>query len=442
MRVPHVVLAIVAAATAAAFALASAGSPANAGLAWSTPAALPTCGAPTDPRVVFPYRTPNIATGPGAIVWLGSGCRTGRPTLDAAVLSADAPGPPRSLTTVPLTSFAALAGTTRGQLVALAAAGGRALLGDGFATQGFTRLRKLGGSDSPVATQTGFIGDVDVATVSGSEILVRAQRHYMRRFGRAVAIRAGREPPTALAIGMDYRADRLIVWDERGEIYARYVTNDNHVKRLQRLGPAGYDPQISTVLSDDDRAFVIWTEEPAPGSAGTARILVAHSAVGPRFHRTRMLASFTESAMSRLPPGAVAAERLSSEGVALLWPARASSGDLVLDAAPARQYGVLAPRVIAIAGEDVHLGAVATGPRTERGALREAAPPGSASRALFAVRSNVVRDPGGLGFGALVELARPGPNSAPAIAVDPESDAAIAAWQSGAGIYWARGTPN
>jgi len=98
--------------------------------------------------------------------------------------------------------------------------------------------------------------------------------------------------------------------------------------------------------------------------------------------------------------------------------------------------------VIAIAGEDVHLGAVATGPRNELVALLEAAPQGSASRALFAVRSNVVRDPGGLGFGALVELARPGPNSAPAIAVDPESDAAIAAWQSGAGIYWARGTPN
>jgi len=442
MRVPLVVLAVAAAATAAAVVLASAGSPANAGLAWSTPTPLPTCGSPSDPHVVFPARAPNIATGPGAIVWLGSGCPTGSSTLDAAVLRADVPGPPRSLTTVPVAGFAALAGTTQGQLVALAAAGGRPLLGEGPATQAFARLRKLAGSDSPVATQTGFIGDVDVATVSGSEILIRAQRHYMHRFGRAVAIRAGREPPAALAIGMDYRADRLIVWDERGEIYARYVTNDNHVKRLQRLGPAGYDPQISTVLSDDDRAFVIWTDEPAPGSAGTARILVAHSAIGPRFHRARALASFPESASSRLPSGAVAAERLSSEGVALLWPARSSAGDLVLDAAPARQYGVLAPNVIAIAGEDVHLGAVATGPRNELVALLEAAPQGSASPAIFAVRSNVVRDPGGLGFGALTELARPGPDSAPAIAVDPESDAAIAAWQSGAGIYWARGTPN
>ena len=309
MRVPLVVLAIAAAAIAAAFALASAGAPANAGLAWSTPAPLRTCGAPTDPRVVFPYSAPNVASGQGAIVWLGSGCPTGSPTLDASLLSADAPGAPRSLTTVPLSDFAALAGTTRGQLVALVGARGRALLGDGFATHGFTRLRTLVGSDSPVASQTGFIGDVDVATVSGNEILVRAQRHYMRRFGRAVAIRAGREPPTALAIGMDFRADRLIVWDERGEIYARYVTNDNHVKRLQHLGPAGYAPQISTVLSDDGRAFVIWTDEPAPGSAGTARILAAHSAVGPRFHRTRALASFPSQRLpacrrGRSPPNA------------------------------------------------------------------------------------------------------------------------------------------
>ena len=98
--------------------------------------------------------------------------------------------------------------------------------------------------------------------------------------------------------------------------------------------------------------------------------------------------------------------------------------------------------MIAIAGEDVHLGAVATGPQTSSSPCSRPRRRSTASPALFAVRSNVVRDPGGLGFGALVELAPSGPNSAPAVAVDPDSDTAIAAWQSGAGIYWARGTPS
>jgi hypothetical protein len=441
-RVVLVALAVAAVAAAAAVALGSSSAPAATGLDWSAAATLPTCGAPVDPRVVFPESAPNVGTGPGAIAWLGSRCPTGTTTLDAAVLSGDEPGPPRALTAGPLASFEALAGTTHGQLVAVVGAGGRALLGEGLAEAGFAGLRSLTGSDALVATQTGFIGDVDVATVAGADILVRAQRHFMRRFGRAVRIRAGARPPSALAIGMDFRADRLIVWDEQGELYARYVTNRGHVKREQRLGPAGSDPQISVVLSDDDRAFVIWTDEPPVGSAGIARVLVAHSAVGPRFHGVQTLASFPESATVRLPAGAVAAVRLSSEGVALLWPARSASGELVLDGASARQYGVLRPRVVAVAGMDVHLGAVASGPRNELVALLEVEAHDSGAQAIYAVRSNVVRDPGGLGFGAPVELARPGANFTPAVAVDPETDAVIAAWQSGTAIDWARGTPS
>jgi hypothetical protein len=445
-----IVLGLALAATATALALSST-SELPAGLSWSPATALASCGAATTPRIAFPDSAPNAASGPGALVWLGDACSSGAPSLDGAVLRADVPQRPAALSVRPLARFAALAGTTQGQLVALAGAGGRAILAEGRATRRFAILEPLAGSDSPVAIQTGFIGDVDVATVArtarGYAIVIRAQRHFRHRFGRAIRIPAGRAAPTALAIGMDYRADRLIVWDERGELYARYVTNANHVKARQRLGPAGYAPQIAAVLSDDDRAFVIWTDEPAPGTPGTARVLLAHSAVGPHFHHHTTLASFPESATLRLTAPAVAAERLSSEGVALIWPALGHSGRLVLDAAAALSTGrVRTPNVVSIAGRDVRLGAVATGPDNEFVALLEVAPRTSSGfdashQAIFAIRSNVVADPGGLGFGALTQLAPPGPNSAPAVAIDPASDHALAAWQVGsASIDWSLGS--
>jgi hypothetical protein len=49
---------------------------------------------------------------------------------------------------------------------------------------------------------------------------------------------------------------------------------------------------------------------------------------------------------------------------------------------------------------------------------------------LLTTRSNEVRDPGGLGFGPLTQLAAAGPNSDPAVAVDPDTDTAVAAWQT------------
>ena len=263
MRVPLVVLALVAAATAAALRLPQAGSPAQRrpGVEHARDAA--DLRQPEPATVVFPDSAPTVGTGPGAIVWLGSGCPTGPPTLDAAVLRTDAPGPPRSLTTVPLTRFAALAGTTAGQLVALAGAGGRALLGDGFATQGFARLRSLPAPTPWSRPSTYFRSRHPMwGGHPPAEIVTRAQRHYMRPFGRAVAIRAGRG--TARLHSRSAWTTALtaeIVQDERGEMDVCYVTNDNHVKRLgKRPGLAGaISTDLRRFFSDDDRAFYIWT---------------------------------------------------------------------------------------------------------------------------------------------------------------------------------------
>jgi hypothetical protein len=435
----------------AALALVPAGGRAS-GQSWSAATRLDTCAAATQPKVVFPFSSPNTRSGEGAIVWLGSSpsCTdrgSGARTFDIAALhSDDSPVAPRPLTTgaAAATNLAAplyTAATTHGQIVAIAAAGdGAPMLGDGFARSGIAELQTLGGSDELVATMDGFIGDVDVATVvrapsaPGYEIELRAQRHYSSAFGRALYLPVGSGTVTALAIGMDFRADRLVVWAQGGRIWAQYVTNGGRIKPRQLLGPSGYAPQISAVLSDDDHAFVLWTDEPPLGVVGPTSVYLAHSGFGPTFHRATVLAAFTQAPGVRLTPGAVAAERLSSEGVALLWPAM-TGGNYVIDAAGATQTGVLAPSVLAQAGQDLRLGAVATGPQNEIVVLVEDAPRTTAGfdqsrQELLATRSNEVRDPGGLGFGPLTEIAPSASNSDPSVGVDPDTDSAVAAWQT------------
>ena len=161
-----VALGLAAAAAAAVLALSAGGAaPQPTGLSWSPAALLHTCGAASTPRVVFPASAPNVRSGPGAIVWLGAACPSGGPrTLDAAPLAGDAPQSPASLTHRPLDRFAALAGTTQGQLVAVVNSDFMPLLGEGRASRSFARLEPLRGTTDSVATQTGFIGDVDVAT--------------------------------------------------------------------------------------------------------------------------------------------------------------------------------------------------------------------------------------------------------------------------------------
>ena len=417
---------------------------------WSAAVRLETCAAAMQPKVVFPFSSPVTRSGEGGIVWLESSPSCNQSavnTLDIATLDGDdLPGAPRQLTSgaAAATSLVAplhVATTTRGQIVAIAgsAQAGEPLLADGYATKGIAKLEQLDGSDELVATMDGFIGDADVATVaptaagSAYQIELRAQRHYAGSFGRAVVLPVGVGKPSALAIGMDFRADRIVVWSQGEHVWERYVTNNGRVRRRQLLGPSGYDPQIAAVLSDDDRAFVLWTDEPPPHVLGPTVVYLAHSGFGPTFHAAVELARFTEPAAVRLTAGAVAAERLSSEGVALLWPSM-SDGKYVIDVAGATETGVLVPSVLARQGQDLRLGAVATGPQNEVVALVEDAPRTAtgfdqARQEILATRSNEVRDPGGLGFGALTELAPPGANSSPSVGVDPDSDTAVAAWQ-------------
>jgi hypothetical protein len=239
---------------------------------------------------------------------------------------------------------------------------------------------------------------------------------------------------------MDFRADRLVIWAQDGSVWAQYVDNAGYRKAVQRLGPSGYDPQISAVLSDDDRAFVIWTDEPPSGTGGVSTVLLAHSATGPRFDGTQTLASFTEPPDVRLSPGSVAAERLSNEGVVLLWPTMAA-GNYEVEAAGATESGLMPTSVLSEPGQDVRLGAVATGPESEVVVVVEVAPRTAtgfdqAHQELLATRSGLVHGTGGVGFGTLDVIAPAGQNIDPAVAVDPSDDTAVVAWQtsSAAGV--------
>ncbi|MGD0980287.1 MAG: hypothetical protein ABR946_02275 [Solirubrobacteraceae bacterium] len=450
MRIWLSALAVAGVALAASVVLASAGASPD---SWSAPATLPTCGAASRPKVVFPFSAPDRLVGSGAIVWLGTAsCGAAATTIEIAnVDGADRPQAPRALLAGAVAGARLVAplyavGTATGEIIAVAGSAEASVLGspeavaaDGFATGVVERLRLLGGPDTPLATMDGFIGDADLATLAsaaggGYEIVVRAQRHYAEALHGRRILRVGDARPTALAIGMDFRADRLVVWAQGGEVWAQDITNDGRTRARQLLGPSGYAPQIAALLSDDDRAFVIWTDEPPPGAGGATQVLLAHSAVGPTFHGARTLASFTEPAGVRLTAGSVAAERLSDEGVALLWPAMAN-GNYVVDAAGVTQTGVRPPSILAEPGQDVRLAAVATGPENEFVVVVALAPRTASGfeqshQELLATRSNVVRGTTGLGFGPLAVIAPSGPNIDPSVAIDPDTDAALAAWQT------------
>ncbi len=433
---------------------------------WTAASTLATCAPASDPRVVFPFSQPSTRSGRGAILWLGGspscsgGAAAAGATLDAATLhSDDSPSVPRAVVSGhQLVGPIESAGTSAGQLVAVAgdagiASGGRpgALLAEGLAGGPLHVLSPLGGPDSPVATADGYIGDADIATTAtalgGAQlILLREQRHYARSFAAPVTLQEGFAPITALAVGMDFRADSIVLWAQGGEVHAQWVTNDGRVHPAQVLGPAGYAPQLAAVLSDNNHAFVIWTDEPPPGAGGEARIYLEHSANNVIFPaQPRLLAAFAEPAAQRLTPGSVALVRVTpSEGVLAAW-TLVQDGSFVVQAAGLTSEQVLPAATIAQPGADLRLAALATGPRNDFVAVLESAPRSStgfnaAQQSILAARS-VPGGPGGVAFEAPAQLAGPGQNSAPSVAIDPDSDRAVVAWQTVAGglpaVAWA-----
>jgi hypothetical protein len=305
---------------------------------------------------------------------------------------------------------------------------------------------------------------------------VRTQRHYSTAVATPRLIPAGAGPVEAVVAALDYRAEILLVWADRGGVYARELPPAGSAGPARRLGPAGVDPEIGALLSDDGHAIVAWrslsavpgggTGPPSTGRVGGAGTSPAGaggaSPTGGKGASTAIELSFFETGsgatldpgtlqqverfrdLPGFPPpvGSLRLIRLSSEAVMLAWTGL-SAGRYVVRASPVSlRRGAWAPVTISGAtgphGEDAVLADLVPGPDAEALALWSAGPRlpsgGSNARrqAILAARGHYAGR-GEVSFEAPEAIAPSGPNGPPSAAFDPQTGRALAAWVTLAG---------
>jgi hypothetical protein len=116
------------------------------------------------------------------------------------------------------------------------------------------------------------------------------------------------------------------------------------------------------------------------------------------------------------------------------WTSVSAAGNYMVSAAGVTSAGPLAAGTVSEPGTDLRLAALAAGPHDEIVAVLESAPRAARGfdgtrQAILGARS-VAGGPGGLAFEQPVQLAAPATNSAPSVAVDPDTDRAVVAWQT------------
>jgi hypothetical protein len=426
----------------------AAGADATAGASkWSPPATLSGCTGTGAPHVIFPSDSPTHGTGPGAIVWSASlPCPGGAGVRVAAISPEDipaAPARPRTAAGRPLAlrgPLDATAGPYGRVVIAAASAGehttpaGSLLLTEGPAGGPFAAPIAVGGPTSTFAFTTAYLGDVALLSPEAGGVRLRVQRHHANRFAAPAQATADAGASIgALTVALDYRSDALAVWARRGSVYARELPAGGAPHAIQRLGP-GPPPgaRIAAVLSDDDRAIVAWTDR----RAGQTSVYVSRSEPGVRFGVPQLLERFPDP--PDLPTYADSPQivRLSSESVMIAWTG-AEAGHWVIRTAAIDLNGVHPPSTISPPGSDALLAALAPGPDDEALALWTEPQPTPTGldlgrQAIFAARG-FDAPPGQTSFAAGEQVAPPGPNSDVTVALDPNSDRAIAAWRTGAG---------
>jgi hypothetical protein len=456
--VPAAVGALLAATIALASAGAAAGSTATPGAPqWSPPAVVSTCTAVGAPRVVFPSNLPNRSTGPGAIVWsapptcpggegarvtmIGAGAQPGATRIPST--SAGKPIAPRE----PLT----VADGPHGEIVI--AGTSPTTLKQGLVIQGsaggpFSALATVPGSAAPFAMTTAYLGDVALASpapaaIRDGEPRVLVERFFTHNTAQRVATdsanarsqSAGRTGPdrtgpvSDLTLAMDFRSDALAVWVQKGSIFAQDLPASGARHPIERLGAAGPGVHIATLLSDDNRAIVAWAQD----SGGQTSVYLDRSATGVRFGTPRLLERFSDPDGLSSPTTSPQLVRLSSESVMMAWSGSAE-GHWAVRTAAVDLDGIGAFGTISTPGQDALLADLAPGPDDDAIVLwGEPQPdatgePTLSDQALFAARG-IDTFPDHTIFGAPEELAPAGPNSEATVALDPDSDRAVAVWR-------------
>ncbi len=446
---------------------------------WSAPARPAGCSAAlaaaVAPSVVFPDADPTARSGSGMLLWTAPrGCASGASAgeaFGATLAGDDLPGMGRSLTTNAggLAEVATAAGAATGQVVAVGStqsatvAGGStgvdtgalakgqtaSALAEGRTAGAFGAARPLDGPAAPVTASSAYLGDVAIAspvrTRAGWAIAVRVQRHYSETPGRARLVPAGSSPVDAVAATMDYRAEVLLVWASGGAVNARELSPAGALGTVQRLGnlAAGSpDPELRALVSDDGHAIVAWrSQSVAPGGAPTTTIELSISGSGLAFGAPRVLERFRDLGRFVPPAGSLRLLRLSSEAVMIAWTGVDASHYVVRASPVSLRRGAWAPVVISgfashAPATDAVLADLAAGPGAEAFALWRIAPSsagGSAGRAgsdSWAIRASRghYAGQGEVSFTTPELVAAPGPNGPPAVAVDPGTDRALAAW--------------
>jgi hypothetical protein len=424
---------------------------------WLAPATLDICSAPGAPAILFPSDAPRHGTGPGAIVWSstarcpgGAGPRvsaiaSGGDVIGAAFIPRTAAGRATLALSDPVTAAAA----PHGQILLVAPAGAGAspahglLLSEGPAGGPFTAAWTTGGAPAPLALTTAYLGDVALASPGGSHggassIELRIHRYYMGTSMAPVPITASRGVE-GLTLALDYRSDALAVWERAGAIYARDMpASGRSARAATRVAAAAPGARIAALLSDDNRAILAWSET----RAGVTSVYADLSGTGVRFAGApRLLERYAD-------PGAVTPAgsgprlvRLLSESVMLAWTGEAS-GHWVVHTAAVDENGVRAIDTISDPARDAVLADLAPGPAgeayalwSEPGSFLSGGSPNTTGQALYTARG-IDSYPGRTIFDAPEQIVAPGTYGATgeaAIAVDPDSDRAIAAWRTPGG---------
>lgn len=444
---------------------------------WSQPAVLGTCSAPGAPAILFPSDTPRHGTGPGAIVWSSASLCTGGAgaRLSAIVPGADAPGTasiPRTSTgrALALTGPIAAATAPHGQILLAGAAAattsvagggvtgkgtdkaaaagasgpaGGLLLSEGFAGGPFTEPWRTGGAGAPLALSTAYLGDVALASPGGahggtSAIQLRVHRYYASSFLAPVRV-SPVAPSTSvegLTLAMDYRSDALVVWQQAAAIYARDLPGSNRSARpVMHVASAAPHARIAVLRSDDNRAILAWADT----RAGVTSVYAELSVPNIHFGAPRLLERFTDPGGLAPPSGSLRLIRLLSESVMLAWTG-AQDGHWVVRTAAVDLNGVGAIDTISTPGHDALLADLAPGPNGEAYALwsePRSTPAGLdlSEEAVYAARG-IDAYPDRTIFTAPELIAAPGASGSTgeaAVAVDPDSDRAIAAWRTSGG---------
>lgn len=416
--------------------------------------------------MLFPSGMPTQGTGPGAIVWAASpSCPGGEGARVAVVGPGEVPGSATIPTTASDRQIAprgALTVTTgpRGEIVIAGASAGpqpQGLLVQGRAGGAFSQLASIPDPFTPNALTTAYLGDVALASPAPTGQLaagpsVRVERFFAHQLvprvassmaARSAAWLASRaagsqasstQPLDALTLALDYRSDALAVWAQGGELYTHDLPASGAEHPVQRLARVGAQLKVAALLSDDNRAIVVWVED----EHGQTSVYIDRSSTGVRFGAPTLLERFADPDGLSSPAGSPSLVRLSSESVMLAW-AGAANGHWVVRTTAVDQRGAGNIETIAAPGIDVLLDTLAPGPNSDALALWSEPQPSASgapdleSQAIFAARG-IDTYPDRALFGAPELIAAPGPNSDATVALDPDSDSALAAWLGEGGM--------